>query len=112
MLDGLLRGDAGDAGNAEGKRLGELIFWPVESGKRRDVSKEAVGEFLRNALVSGSGSDSQSKVDLPGVLKTERVRWHPDKIQHRYGSLGIDEDAMRSVTEVFQIIDHMWNEEK
>lgn len=122
VLDGLLRGDAGYAGDAggyaEGKRLGDLIFWPVESGKRRDVSKEAVGEFLRNALVSesgsgsGSGSDSQSKVDLPGVLKTERVRWHPDKIQHRYGSLGIDEDAMRSVTEVFQIIDHMWNEEK
>lgn len=108
-LDGLLRD-----GDAQGKRLGELIFWPVESGKRRDVSREAVGDFLRNALVSGSGSgsDSESTIDLPGVLKTERVRWHPDKIQHRYGSLGIDEDVMRSVTEVFQIIDHMWNEEK
>lgn len=109
VLDGLLRG-----GDAEGKRLGELIFWPVESGKRRDVSKDAVEDFLRNALVtgSGSGSDSEAKVDLPSVLKTERVRWHPDKIQHRYGSLGMDEDVMASVTEVFQIIDDMWNKVK
>lgn len=110
VLDGLLRGE-GDSG---GKRLEQLIFWPVESGKRRDVSKDAVGDFLGNALVAESGSESgsETKVDLPGVLKTERVRWHPDKIQHRYGSLGIDEDVMASVTEVFQIIDDMWNEVK
>lgn len=107
-----LRGD----NNTEGKSLAELIFWPVESGKRRDISKDAVEQFMRQALVPLSASESGSETDkdalLPGVLKAERVRWHPDKIQHRHGALGIDEDVMRSVTEVFQIIDLMWNEVK
>ena len=50
--------------------------------------------------------------DLLATLKTERVRWHPDKIQHRYSALGIEDDVMRSVTEVFQIVDRMWSEER
>lgn len=96
-----------------GKDLGELVFWPVESGKRRDVSREAVEEFMKFALVPASAASTEKDGDaLISMLKAERVRWHPDKIQHRYGALGIDEDIMRSVTEVFQIIDHMWNELK
>ncbi|KAL4974818.1 hypothetical protein BDW66DRAFT_138992 [Aspergillus desertorum] len=103
----------------EGKTVRNLLFWPVESGKRRDVSRENVEEFMRRApppQSSGSGSGAGSKTDsedaLLSTLKAERIRWHPDKIQHRYGALGIDEPVMRSVTEVFQIIDHMWNELK
>ncbi|KAE8378365.1 hypothetical protein BDV26DRAFT_261808 [Aspergillus bertholletiae] len=93
--------DTGDSGG-EASRLRNLIFWPVESGKRADVSGETVEEFMRHAPGE----------DLLAVLKTERVRWHPDKIQHRYGALGIDEAVMRSVTEVFQIIDRLWTEMK
>ncbi|KAL5363518.1 hypothetical protein BJX96DRAFT_155861 [Aspergillus floccosus] len=101
-------GDGGEA-TAGAKRLRNLLFWPVESGKRRDVSRDAVREFMRHApsVVSGDGEDT---AQLLAVLKTERVRWHPDKMQQRYGALGIDEVVMRSVTEVFQIIDHMWSE--
>ncbi|KAJ5112660.1 hypothetical protein N7532_000705 [Penicillium argentinense] len=85
------------------KPLRDLLFWPVESGKRRDVSPESVEAFMKHAPPSG---------DLLSTLKVERVRWHPDKIQHRYGALGIDEKVIRSVTEVFQIVDRMWSEER
>ncbi|KAE8385289.1 hypothetical protein BDV23DRAFT_190930 [Aspergillus alliaceus] len=95
-------GGRGDAG--ERLKLRNLLFWPVESGKRRDVGRDAVEEFMRRAPGDGE--------DLAAVLKAERVRWHPDKIQHRYGALGIDEAVMRSVTEVFQIVDDMWSETK
>ncbi|KAL4739310.1 hypothetical protein BDV11DRAFT_187973 [Aspergillus similis] len=104
----------------EGKTVRNLLFWPVESGKRRDVSKENVEEFMRRAPChpqssgsrSGAENDTAPEDTLLCTLKAERVRWHPDKIQHRYGAMGIDEPVMRSVTEVFQIIDHMWNELK
>lgn len=102
------------------KPLRNLVFWPVESGKRRDVSQAAVEEFMRHASASASakeGVDGDAKARseddgdlLLATLKSERVRWHPDKIQHRYGVLGIDDAVMRSVTEVFQIVDRMWSE--
>lgn len=96
--------------------LRNLIFWPVESGKRRDVSHAAVEEFIRHAHARGPEGDGDAKASsddddvLLATLKSERVRWHPDKIQHRYGVLGIDDIVLRSVTEVFQIVDRMWNE--
>lgn len=102
-----------NVGGGERRAFRNLVFWPVESGKRRDVSREAVEEFMRHAPVEGSSVDgdrADSTAGLLAVLKSERIRWHPDKIQHRYGALGIDESVMASVTEVFQIIDHMWNE--
>lgn len=85
-------------------------FWPVQSGKRRDITREAVREFMQHA----PGVNEEESSSLVSVLKTERVRWHPDKMVHRYGALGLadDKDLIRSVTEVFQIVDHMWNEEK
>jgi hypothetical protein len=85
------------------KPLRNLIFWPVRSGRRADVRPQAVEEFMRHA---------PAPAELLSTLKAERVRWHPDKIQHRYGALGIDDVVMRSVTEVFQIVDRMWSEER
>lgn len=93
----------GDATATTTKPLRNLLFWPVESGKRVDVAPASVEEFMRHAPDSA---------DLGVILKAERVRWHPDKIQHRYSGLGIDDVVMRSVTEVFQIVDRMWNEER
>ncbi|KAL3445091.1 hypothetical protein BJX65DRAFT_163071 [Aspergillus insuetus] len=109
----------GGGKSTSGKGLRELLFWPVQSGRRRDISKENVEEFMRRAPVTAwtsdrrAGSGDTAPEDLfQTTLKAERVRWHPDKIQHRYGALGIDETIMRSVTEVFQIVDTLWNETK
>ncbi|KAH2474435.1 hypothetical protein KXV71_007064, partial [Aspergillus fumigatus] len=103
-----------NVGEGQRRAFRNLVFWPVESGKRRDVSREAVEEFMRHAPVEvsglGNGDAADSTSVLLSVLKSERIRWHPDKIQHRYGALGIDESVLASVTEVFQIIDHLWNE--
>ena len=96
------------------KDLSKILFWPVASGKRKDVSPESVQEFVRHAPPTGPDADRrlQARNDLLAILKSERVRWHPDKIQHRYGVLGIEQVVMQSVTQVFQIIDQMWTDER
>ena len=88
------------------KGLRERMLWPVESRKWEDVGKEEIERFYRNApqpTVVGQ------QADLGAVLKVERVKWHPDKIQQRFGSCGIDETTMKTVTAVFQVIDRMWS---
>ncbi|KAI5307368.1 hypothetical protein KEM55_008348 [Ascosphaera atra] len=95
--------------------LRNLIFWPVKSGKRRDITNEAVEAFMRNAPASSADSSSgssQRSDQFLSVLKAERVRWHPDKMQHRYGGLGMEEQVLQSVTEVFQIVDKLWTEQR
>ena len=87
---------------AEGS-MKERISWPVESGTWQDVGKEAVETFFRH----GAGVED---VDLGVVLKRERVRWHPDKMQQRAGSCGIDNETMKAVTAVFQVVDRLWGE--
>lgn len=82
------------------------IPWPVESGKKTDVSKEEVQRFFLYAPTSGQPTETQ----LQQILKSERVRWHPDKIQQKLGGQDVGEDVIQGVTEVFQIIDHLWTE--
>lgn len=80
----------------------DIIPWPVQSGRWKDVSKEEIERFLRNAA---SGEDE------PGtLLKGERVKWHPDKVQQRFGEQGIDSETMKLVTAVFQVVDRMWSD--
>ncbi|KAH8702879.1 hypothetical protein GQ44DRAFT_743821 [Phaeosphaeriaceae sp. PMI808] len=77
----------------------ELIPWPVVSGKAKHVSEIEIEHFLQ--------SSSAWKNDPDALLKIERVRWHPDKMQHRFRQhLGPEE--MKSVTAVFQVIDRLW----
>lgn len=88
-------------------RLRDKIAWPVESGSWKDVGKENVERFFGQApQASGTG------VDLADLLKKERVRWHPDKMQQRAGNGGIDEGTMKLVTAVFQVIDRLRSETK
>lgn len=88
------------------------VVWPVESGKREDISGEEVKRFFEHALLTESreGSRRHQTADLGALLKLERVRWHPDKVQQRFGSQGIDEATMKAVTAVFQIVDRLWAE--
>ncbi|KIW22123.1 uncharacterized protein PV07_12444 [Cladophialophora immunda] len=95
-------------GEGEQLFLRNKIAWPVESGKRKDVNREEIGRFIRKATAAfevPEGRDSFSS-----VVKAERVRWHPDKIQQRYGFMKIDEDTLKAVTAVFQALDAIWNE--
>lgn len=85
------------------------IPWPVESGHRKDVKQSEIERFFLYAPSSGQPSEAQL-AQLAQILKAERVRWHPDKIQQKYGGQGIHEDTMQAVTAVFQIIDRMWSE--
>lgn len=100
---------AGEVVEGEGKGgYGERIRWPVRSGQRRDVGREEIKKFFECAPQSGAGGN----VDLLEVLKKERVRWHPDKVQQRAGEGGLDVETTKLVTAVFQIIDRLWSEKK
>lgn len=94
-------------GAGAGKMLMASIPWPVESGKRADATElKEIEQFFLNAPTSGQPTEAQ----LTKVLKLERVRWHPDKIQQKLGGQDVSEDVMQAVTAVFQVIDRMWSE--
>lgn len=82
------------------------IPWPVESGQRKDIQIKEVERFFLYAPTAGQPTEGQ----LSKVLKTERIRWHPDKIQQKLGGQEVSEDVMQAVTAVFQVIDTMWSE--
>ncbi|KAF3482739.1 uncharacterized protein GIQ15_02063 [Arthroderma uncinatum] len=109
------RVQGGQPMSSSGDLLRDILVWPVKSGQQKDVNLDSVEEFLRNAPVPQTSTEvSSSKLskhsNLLAVLKLERVRWHPDKIRHRYGPLGVDEDMVKAATEVFQILDRIWVE--
>ena len=94
--------------------LRERISWPVESGSWEDVQPAQVERFFKHAPqpTSDAVGDLVPVVDLAAVLKVERVRWHPDKMQQRFRGQGVDldEKTMKIVTAVFQVVDRMWTE--
>lgn len=74
--------------------------WPVMKGQKPD--KANIRDFLdKKPLVDGETKQQ--------VLKAERVRWHPDKIQQLFRG-SIDEKTMRVVTEISQIINSLLTE--
>jgi hypothetical protein len=122
-LNELARGDAApdDVSSGQPPQLRNLLVWPVKSGKRKDVTSDAVWDFMRNAPLSAAPTPAdgdQAKATFPRspdfliALKAERVRWHPDKMQHRYGMLGMEDGLVKGVTEVFQILDRLWVEQR
>lgn len=84
----------------------DRMHWPVESGKYEDVGKKEVERFFKNAPQPIRG---EPDVNVEAILKVERVRWHPDKVQQRFGRQGVDDETMKKVTATFQIIDGMWS---
>lgn len=93
--------------------LRERISWPVESGSWKDVQPAQVERFFKHAPQPTSDAVGDLvPVDLATLLKAERVRWHPDKMQQRFRGQGVDldEKTMKIVTAVFQIVDRMWTE--
>ena len=78
------------------------IPWPVLGSKT--VVKANIEDFIHH---TPSGS-AHSKLQL---LKAERVRWHPDKVQQRFGGM-VDEGTMKIVTGVFQVVDGILEQER
>jgi hypothetical protein len=107
--------NAGEGQAADGretqKKARQLIPWPVDSAKMADVHrKEEVEKFFAGGPDADVGALA---VDALGqILKMERVRWHPDKIQQRLGHLGLDQTTLAAVTAVFQVVDNMWADRK
>jgi hypothetical protein len=91
-----------DEGSLAGKAGRGIIPWPVESGRWKDADKEDVEDFFRNA--------PPTDIELSTTLKIERIRWHPDKMQQRFGKTRLDEDTVKTITAVFQVVDRLWTE--
>ena len=110
-LQHLVDEKSNESANTTQPFLRNKIAWPVESGKRDDLLPETVENFISQGAKNAQPELGHEKA-LLGALKIERIRWHPDKIQQRFGSLGIDEKTMKGVTAVFQVIDRMWSGRK
>ncbi|KAK6543792.1 hypothetical protein TWF694_000524 [Orbilia ellipsospora] len=95
-----LWGDITNKGQTDGR---VQVPWPVESGKQRDVSKDAIESFFRTAPEKRSYGE---------ILRIERVRWHPDKALQRWGREKVSEEMLQGITAVFQIVDSLWAEER
>ena len=93
--------------NARKTLLDNVLLWPVESGRLADVTEGNIMTFLQKAPL---GLDPSLHVHWLTVLKTERIRWHPDKIQQRYGRLGIDGKTLAGVTAVAQAMNKLWED--
>jgi hypothetical protein len=72
-----------------------IIPWPTLQHK--PVLKSNIEAFMQRMPATNAAHKLQ-------MLKAERVRWHPDKIQQRFGGK-VDEGTMKLVTGVFQVID-------
>jgi Arc/MetJ-type ribon-helix-helix transcriptional regulator len=105
-----LSNNASDTEGFKDLHLRNKIPWPVESGKRKDLAPEEIDRFMRKVTESQDNEGKSASELLSAVLKVERVRWHPDKIQQRYGFMQIDDLTMRGVTATFQVLDRMWND--
>jgi hypothetical protein len=92
--------------------LRNRIAWPVESGKRGDLRADLIKKFIENGSKAAKLNEESSDAAFLSALKVERIRWHPDKIQQRYGFMEIDESTLKAVTATFQIVDAMWNESR
>jgi hypothetical protein len=110
-LQQLIDDKSKDSAAAPQISLRNKIAWPVESGKRDDLLPADIETFILNGT-KHANLDLDWRTALLSSLKVERVRWHPDKIQQRFGGFGIDDKTMKGVTAVFQVVDRMWSERK
>ena len=88
----------------------DAIPWPTETADMDEINPDEVERFFRNGAIL---SEPESKhASLVALLKVERVRWHPDKMQQKLGKSSINDEVMASITAVFQIIDKLWSEHR
>lgn len=98
------------ADDSEQVYLRDKLAWPVESGKSKDVTAEEVERFIEKVADACCKAEQDYHAEKYALIKSERVKWHPDKIQQLFGYMNLDQNIMESVTAVFQIFDRLWNE--
>lgn len=98
--------DSLSSSSSSSSNNGTRIPWPVYTGSPKDLDKDEIETFLSH----GSGGGIPDREEFVKALKTERVRWHPDKMQQKLGKL--DEETLKNVIMVFQIIDELWSRNK
>jgi hypothetical protein len=91
--------EATSQGSADGKHASAIIPWPVETGHRKEVTRDAVEAFFRH----------HPEESVATLVKGERIRWHPDKMQQRFQDGKLDQEVLQSITGVFQILDTLWS---
>jgi hypothetical protein len=94
--------DAGGDGSREG--ASRRIPWPVLCSKA--VIKPNIEDFMLHVPVEECGAASRLE-----VFKSERVKWHPDKVQQRFAGR-VDDGTMKIVTGVFQVVDALLEGER
>lgn len=83
----------------------QRIPWPVLQSK--PVTKPNIEDFMRHAPHE-HGGNGPARLQL---LKMERVKWHPDKIQQRFTG-NVDEGTMKIVTGIFHVVDALLEDER
>jgi hypothetical protein len=82
------------------------IPWPTL--QNRPATRPNIEAFMRHAPAALGDDKGSSQLQ---ALKIERVRWHPDKVQQRFGGT-VNEGTMKVVTGVFQVVDSLVEEER
>ncbi|KAK5127975.1 hypothetical protein LTR85_005092 [Meristemomyces frigidus] len=98
----LLNERSAPGAEAEDASPSKRIPWPVLDSK--PVMRANIEDFMRRAPADTERTSLQ-------LLKAERVRWHPDKVQQRFSGK-VDEGTMKLVTGVFQVVDGLFEEER
>lgn len=83
----------------------QRIPWPVLQSKA--VTKSNIEDFMRRAP-HDNGEGGTTRLQL---LKMERVKWHPDKIQQRFTG-NVDDGTMKIVTGIFHVVDAVLEDER
>ncbi|PNS19604.1 hypothetical protein CAC42_7448 [Sphaceloma murrayae] len=81
------------------------LYFPVESGQYYDVEDAAVKTFYEKATLYWGGNVLET-------LKTERTKWHPDKIDQRFAGHRDLNRAKECANVVFRVLNTMFNEER
>lgn len=87
---------------SKSKPTSKRIPWPTLHN--RPATKPNIEAFMQRI----PARDSKERVKL---LKAERVRWHPDKVQQRFAG-AVDDGTMKVVTGVFQVVDGLVEQER
>jgi hypothetical protein len=57
------------------------------------------------------GASMDARAQLLPILKVERLRWHPDKVQQLFCAR-VDETTMNKVTEMSQFVNQLYTYEQ